>query len=317
MEFKSLFTTSFFADIQKSRDETDLPHVTFLLCGILTALITIFFIGFIFQNAYPTFENQGLINFLTGNKWSYTDGVYGVRIFLLGTIIITFLTMIMAVPLGIFTAIYLAEYASEKTANMIRPFVELLVGIPSVVYGIFGFLILSNLFREYIEPAISNNLGFISIFYDTSPTSGTSILLASTILTIMILPTIVSISEYAMRSVPKEYSQGSFAMGTTHWETIRNIVLPTASGGIYSSIILGMMRAMGETMAVVMVVGILTKVPNSIFSGGYPMTSKILNDIGYHVAIPEHKSALCAVAAVLFALEILFVAIARKMGGNK
>lgn len=317
MEFKSLFNKSYFTDLRKNGNSPDLPHITFLLCGMLTALITIFFITFLFHHAYPTFESQGIINFLTGNTWRYSDNIYGIRTFLLSTIIVTLITMLIAVPLGIFTAIYLAEYASERTANMIRPFVELLVGIPSVVYGIFGFLILSDLLNKYFEQPVSQSLGFISIFYDKSANSGTGIMLAALILTIMILPTIVSISEYAMRSVPKEYSLGSFAIGTTHWETIRNIVLPAASSGIYTSVILGTMRAMGETMAVVMVIGIVYHVPDSIFSGGYPMTSKILADIGYHAAIPEHKSALCAVAVVLFALEILFVVIARKIGGSK
>jgi phosphate transport system permease protein len=129
----------------------------------------------------------------------------------------------------------------------------------------------------------------------------------------MILPTVISISEDSMRAVPYSYREGSYALGSTKWETIRQIVLPTASGGIISAIILGTMRAMGETMAIVMLLGNSTRIPSSVSDIGYAMTSKILNDINYHVAIDEHRSALFGIAAVLFAIEIIFVALARKV----
>ncbi|OBZ34519.1 phosphate ABC transporter permease subunit PstC, partial [Methanohalophilus sp. DAL1] len=224
---------------------------------------------------------------------------------------------ILAVPLSLFTAIFLSEIAPPKIAETIRPLIELLVGIPSVVYGIFGLYVIGNIFENYLDPIIDHYFGFIPIFRDVSEGSGNGVLLASTVLAIMILPTIVSISEDAMKAVPYSYREGSFALGATKWETIREIVLPTASGGIMSAIILGTMRAMGETMAIVMLLGNSLKVPSSVFDTSYAMTSKILNDIGYHVAIEEHRSAIFGIAAVLFAIEIVFVGLARKIGGNR
>ncbi len=292
-----------------------LPHLLLLTCVLTTAAITLFFIAFIFKTALPVFESEGL-GFITGTKWSYTDQVYGIRIFIIGTLVMTAVTLLLAVPVSIFTAIFLSEFAPVRVAGIMRPTIELLVGIPSVVYGIFGLFVLENIFQDTIDPFLSGTLGFIPIFHDPSPNSGTGVLLASTILAVMVLPTIIALSEDAMRAVPNEYKEASFALGATHWETIRKVVLPTASGGILAATILGMMRAMGETMAIVMLLGNSAHIPSSVLDTGYAMTSKILNDIGYYCAMDEPRSALFGIAAVLFAMEILFVAAARKIGGR-
>ncbi|MEA1870568.1 MAG: phosphate ABC transporter permease subunit PstC, partial [Euryarchaeota archaeon] len=224
---------------------------------------------------------------------------------------------LLAVPVSVFTAIFLSEFAPAPVAKIMRPMVELLVGIPSVVYGIFGLFVLENIFQDKIDPFLSGTLGsFIPFFHDPSPNSGSGVLLASTILAVMVLPTIIALSEDAMRAVPFEYKEASFALGATHWETIRKIVLPTASGGILAATVLGMMRAMGETMAIVMLLGNSAHIPSSVMDTGYAMTSKILNDIGYYCAMDEPRSALFGIAAVLFAMEIIFVAAARKVGGK-
>jgi phosphate transport system permease protein len=291
------------------------PHLLLLTCVLATAAITIFFIAFIFKTAFPVFESQGL-GFITGTRWSYTDQVYGIRIFIIGTLVMTGVTLLLAVPVSIFTAIFLSEFAPSRVAGIMRPTIELLVGIPSVVYGIVGLFVLENIFQDHIDPFLSGTLGFIPFFSDPSPNSGTGVLLASTILAVMILPTITALSEDAMRAVPFEYREASFALGATHWETIRRVVVPTASGGILAATILGMMRAMGETMAIVMLLGNSAHIPSSVMDTGYAMTSKILNDIGYYCAMDEPRSALFGIAAVLFAMEILFVAAARKIGGR-
>ncbi|QLC49774.1 phosphate ABC transporter permease subunit PstC [Methanolobus zinderi] len=292
------------------------PQYFFFMCAFITVSVAVYFILFIFNTAMPTFQSQGIINFLTGTVWSYDDNIYGIRTFIAGTIVITIVSLIIAVPISVFTAIFLSEYASSNVASTIRPFIELLVGIPSVVYGIFGLFVLENFFQNNIDPLISA-LSFIPIFEDLTPNRGNGVLLASTVLAIMILPTITSLSENAMRSVPFDYREASFAIGATHWETIKKIVLPTASPGILTAIILGMMRAMGETMAIVMLLGNVGHVPGSILDTGYAMTSKILNDIGYYSAMDGPRSALFAIAAVLFAIEIFFVAAARRIGGSR
>lgn len=293
---------------------SDFPRLTFNLCGLVTAVITVFFVGFIFYEAIPVFQSQGFVNFLTGTEWSYSKHVYGISVFIAATLILTAVTLILAVPISLFTAIFLAEFAPEKVSSAIRPLIELLVGIPSVVYGIFGLFVLEDFFQYHVDPFFDTYLGFIPIFKDVTPSGGSGVLLASTVLAIMILPTIISLSEDAIQAVPLELHEASFGLGATQWETIRNVVLPTASGGILSAIILGMMRAMGETMAIVMLLGNTAYIPSSVLDTGYAMTSKILNDIGYHVAIDEDRSALFGIAAVLFAIEILFVWAARRIG---
>ena len=296
----------------KTDIESVLAQITFTACAILTALIVIYFIGFVFYTAFPVLKSQG-IYFILGDVWSYGKGIYGSKVFILGTLVLTIVTLILAIPLGVFTAIFLAEFAPAKLAPVFRSMIELLVGIPSVVYGIFGYVVLSGVIRDSIKPFISSNLGFIPVFRDYNSSIGDGVLLASMVLAVMILPTLVAISENAIRSVPSAYREASFAVGATHWETVRKVVLPSASGGIMASIVLGTMRAMGETMAVVMLLGNSIGVPTSIFNLGYAMTSKILNDAGERMANPEHMSALFALAATLFAIEILFVLAARKL----
>ena len=181
----------------------------------------------------------------------------------------TAVTMAIAVPVGVLTAIYLAEWAPRWMEGILRPLIELLVGIPSVVYGIFGFFILEKFFQRYIDPAISGTLGkLIPFLHDTSPTDGSGFLLASSVLAIMILPTIIAISQEAMQAVHAEHREGSLALGATKWETIKHVVIPIAFPGIVTAIILGMMRAMGETMAVVMLIGNTAKIPGSVFDTG-------------------------------------------------
>jgi phosphate transport system permease protein len=228
----------------------------------------------------------------------------------------TGVALLLAVPVSVFTAIFLSEFAPARMAAVMRPMVELLVGIPSVVYGIFGFFVLEDIFQDHINPIISGTLGFIPFFHDPSPNIGSSILLASTILAVMILPTIIALSEDAMRAVPFEYKEASFALGATHWETIRKVMLPTASGGILAATILGMMRAMGETIAIGMLIGNSQHIPSSVLDTGYAMTSKIFYGFSSCISMDETGSALFGIAAVLFAMEILFVAAARKIGGR-
>ncbi len=288
----------------------------FLMCSIFITFIVIFFVGFIFYTALPVFKSQGLY-FITGDQWNYGKNIYGIRTYISGTIIMTVVTLIMAVPLSIFTAIFLSEIASPRLASTIRPFIELLVGIPSVVYGIFGLFVLENIFQNSIEPLIDSLLGFIPIFVDVNPGSGVGVLLASTVLAIMVFPTITTISENAIRSVSIENRHASYSLGANRWETIRRVVLPASSGGIMSAVVLGMMRAMGETMAIVMLLGNSNCIPSSIMAPGYAMTSKILNDIGHHFSEPEPRAALFGIAAVLFAIEIIFVAVSRSLGGSK
>lgn len=276
-------TSLFFRDGNRG-----VPGYLFLSSAVLLATSVVIIIGFIFMTAAPVFGLEG-IGFITGTVWNYDTHEYGILIFIAGTLILTVVTLLIACPMGICTAIFLAEWAPVWLEKFLRTAIELLVGIPSVVYGIFGFFVL----RQYISE---------------------SILLASIVLTVMILPTIVALSQEAMHSVPRDYREASLALGATKWETIKKVVIPASFAGILTAIILGMMRAVGETMAVVMLIGNSPHVPGSVLDTGYAMTSKILNDIGYYIVDYEPRSALFGIAAVLFCIEIVMVASMRAVG---
>jgi len=288
-------------------DRPDTPKVLFLSSAITMALLVIIIFGFIAWTAAPVLVKEGS-GFITGTIWDYDTHQYGILAFIAGTLVLTAVTMSMVVPVGVLTAIYLAEWAPATIEKILRPSIELLVGIPSVVFGILGFFVLRRYFGDYVNPAIDAVVGWIPIFRDYQHGSGMGIFLAAVILSVMVLPTIVALSQEAMRAVPREFREASLALGATKWETIRNVVLPSAFPGITTSVILAMMRAAGETMAVVMVIGNAPKIPGSILDSGSTMTSKILNDIGYHLIEAEPRSALFAIALVLFVMEIGMVA---------
>jgi phosphate transport system permease protein len=288
----------------------DFPRLFFLSCAALTALAVILIFGFIFITALPVLKQEGF-GFIFGAVWDYDAHHYGILLYILGTVVVTALTLLFAIPLGLLTAIYLAEFAPSGVEKVLRPLIELLVGIPSIVYGLFGFFFLQYVFRDTINPFIDRTLGFIPIFRNYSSQTGSGVLLAAIILTIMVIPTIIALSQDAMRAVPRDYREGSLALGATRWETVTRVIIPAAWSGIMTSIVLAMMRAMGETMAVVMVLGNSAQIPGSILSPAYSMTSKILNDIGYYMLDPMGKSALFGIAAVLFVIEIIFVAAVR------
>lgn len=283
----------------------DSPRIIMISCAILTFIIIFIFMGFIFYSALPTFESQGLY-FIIGTNWNYSQHMYGALYFIVGTVTLTIVTMVIACPISILTALYLAEFAPATFTKIARPLIELLVGIPSVVYGIFGLFVLQDFFKYGIYPFINNTLGFIPIFRDITH-NGNGILLAATVLAVMVLPTITVLSIESIKSIPQEYREASLSIGATKWETIKKVILPMASGGIITAIILAVMRAMGETMAIVMLMGNYAHFPASILDSGFAITTKILSDAEGHLVLAEDRSALFALAATLFVIEALFV----------
>lgn len=250
------------------------------LCAVLAVLAVTLISFFIVKESWPVIQKVGFFNFIFGRHWAPTQQIYGIYPMILGSIYITLGALILGVPIGIGCAVFLAEIAKPRIANLIRPGIELLAGIPSVVYGLYGLVVIVPLIRKTF-----NNQGF-------------SVLAASIILAIMILPTIVSISESAIRSVPKEYKEGSLALGGSHWQAIYKVIVPAARSGIIAGIILGMGRAIGETMAVIMITGNSTMIPESILSPVRTLTGNIGIEMGY--ASGEHQQALFATGVVLF-----------------
>lgn len=270
------------------------------------ALITIF----IFSSGFPVLKEYGLLNFIMGTDWSPTGGSYGILPLIVGTLGVTLGALIIGIPTGIGCAVYMAELVGKRKSKLFKSAIELLAGIPSVVYGFFGLAIIVPAIRDYLLPILQKiNPGIT--------TSGFSILTGAIILAIMILPTIVSLSENAIRAVPSEFREASLALGADRRETITKVIVPAAKSGIFSSIILAMGRAIGETMAVLLITGNVPKVPGSILDSAATLTGTIAMEMSY--AGPEHQSALFAIGIVLFVIIVILNSIAqalmKKFGG--
>jgi len=274
-----------------------LSGMIFLLIALsalsVLALITIF----IFIKGVPIINKVGLFNFVFGMVWDPSHGAYGIFPMIIGSVSVTLGAAILGVPVAICCSIFLAEYAPAALSNIVRPAIQLLAAIPSVVYGFWGLL--------FVVPAIRNYLG--------GP--GLSILAGSIILGIMILPTIISISEVSLLSLPRQYKEGAYALGLTQWQTIRSVQLPAAKSGIVAAIILGIGRAIGETMAVIMVLGNAVAIPQSILDPARTLTTNIGIEMGY--ASGEHQQALFATGIVLLVIVMILNAFAQYVTRRK
>ena len=261
----------------------------------LTALLSCFIIlvisCFIFIEGLPAIQEYGFVKFLLGNVWSPNEDEFGVFSMIAGSLIVTFIALLISTPLSVLCAIFMAEIAGDNVRNFLKPVIQTLLGIPSVVYGFFGLIIL--------VPFIRSHFGG----------SGFSVLSASLILSVMILPTIISVSYDSIIVVPREYREASLGLGATGWQTIRKVVIPSALPGIITAIILGMGRAVGETLAVIMVVGNVSKIPYSIFDPARTLTSNIALEMSYATGI--HYHALFATAVILFILIMLLLVVVK------
>lgn len=261
-----------------------------LITAFFSVIIILLIIAFIFLEGLPAFQNYGFLQFIFGMNWDPTNGDYGVFSMIVGTLTVTLFALLMAIPLSVLCAIFMAEVAPNKVRSFLKPVIETLAGIPSVVYGFFGLTVLVPGVRQ--------------IFGGT----GFSILTASIILAIMILPTIISLSHDALRTVPHEYREASFGLGATNWQTIKSVIFPASLPGIVTGIILGMGRAIGETLAVIMVAGNVVQIPESILDPIRTLTSNIALEMGYATGV--HYNALFGTAVVLFLLIIILLLIA-------
>ncbi len=288
------------ADLQEPRGKGNLQLVSretqvkewllaalFFLCAFVAVLAVALIFGFVAWKAAPIVTEVGLKEFLLGPVWAPTEDQFGIRALIQGSFIVTIGALAIGTPLAVGTAVFLSEIASPKVRSVVRPAVELLAGIPSVVYGFFGVVMLRPIISD-----LTGGLGF-------GP------LTAWIILAIMIVPTIAALSEDALNSIPMGIREASFAMGATQWQTIYKVVVPAAKIGIIDAIILGMGRAIGETMAVLMLVG---NAPQFFAGVGEPistLTSQIVMDMGYSTG--THRTALFGMAAILFLISMALV----------
>lgn len=291
---------------RKNTVETVMKYV--LLVSALTSITIVLMIGiFTLKEGMPAFREIGLGDLLTRTTWRPGQEQYGILAMIVGSGLVTVGAVVLGVPLALGSAIFLAEIAPQKVKAFVKPSIELLAGIPSVVYGLFGMVVLVPLVRKI--PAPGN--------------SGYGLLAASVVLAIMILPTIASVSENAIRNVPRSFREGSLAMGATRWETITKVVLPSARSGILSAVVLGLGRALGETIAMIMVIGNSVVMPAA--TGGNPLTiflsrartltGNIAVEIAYATGI--HANALFATGVVLFVLIMLVNSSARFLISNR
>ena len=252
----------------------------------LSSLLFLFLIFiFILFEGLPLFLKIGLNKIILGFKWAPTKDSFGIFPMVVSSFLVTFGALVIGAPLGLSCAIYLSEYSGKKTKMFLKPALELLAGIPSVVYGFLGVI--------YIVPLVRNYLGG----------SGFSLLSTSIVLGVMILPTIISISFDAIVSVPKTYREGSFAMGATKWQTIYKVIIPSAKSGILASFILGMGRAIGETMAVIMIAGNALKIHTSILDPLRTLTGNIALELAY--ATGDHRLSLFSTGVVLLVIIMI------------
>lgn len=261
-------------------------EIVFMIAACIFILAVGLICVFLFMNGIPAMKEIGLFKFLGGTKWKPENNIYGILPMIVGSLYVTAGAILVGVPMGILTAVFMAHYCPQKLYRILKPGIELMAGIPSVVYGFFGMVVL---------------VPFVRNLFSTG--NGQSILTASLLLGIMILPTIIGVSESALRSVPPQYHEGALALGATRERSLFGVVLPAAKSGVLAGIVLGIGRAIGETMAVVMIAGNQPRITNNILKGIRTMTANIVLEMGY--ATDLHREALIATGVVLFVFILL------------
>lgn len=271
-------------------------EVVFLIAACVSILSVVLICGFLFANGIPAIGKIGIGKFLAGIDWRPTNEIFGILPMILGSVYVTAGAILIGVPIGILAATFMAKFCPEILYKPLKTGINLMAGIPSVVYGFFGLCVLVPMCRDWFGG------------------NGNSMLTASFLLGIMILPTIISVSEASIRAVPEKYYQGALALGATHERSVFLTVLPAAKSGILAGVILGIGRAIGETMAVIMVAGNQARMPKGLLKGVRTLTANIVMEMGYATGL--HREALIATGVVLFVfiliINLLFSCIARK-----
>lgn len=270
----------------------------FLLCACMSIVAVLLICWFMFSNGFPAMKEIGVSEFLFGTKWSpkNTPASYGILPMIIGSICVTLGAVIIGVPIGILTATFLSRFCPKKLHQILEPMIQLMAGIPSIIYGFFGMVVLVPLVRMIPH------------------SQGVSLFSAAVLLGIMILPTVINLSESAISAVPESYYEGALALGATHERSVFYVMLPAAKSGLMAAVVLGIGRAIGETMAVIMVAGNQARLPSGLFKGVRTMTANIVLEMGYAEGL--HREALIATGVVLFIfiliINITFAVIKKK-----
>jgi len=269
------------------------------------ALLVLLIAAALYLRARPILNARPLRELLLSTAWHPLKGEFGFYPFIMGTLWVTTVAMLIAVPPSLLTAIYLAEYAPPRFLAFAKPLIDLLAGIPSVVYGVWGMLTIVPFVEHTIGPMLSRWLGALGLFRTDNPT-GYGVLAGGLVLAVMLFPIIIAVAQEVIQSVPQGLREASLALGATRWQTIQNVVLRRAWPGVMAAVVLGLSRAFGETMAVLMVVGNVAQVPHSIFDAAYPLTALIANNYGEMMSIPLYDAALLCGALILLLIVLAF-----------
>ena len=268
----------------------------FFIAACTSVLAVALICIFLFTNGVPAMKEIGFTNFLTGTTWRPSNDIYGIFPMILGSIYVTAGAVLIGVPIAILTSVFMAKYCPKKIYPFLKSATELLAGIPSVIYGFFGIMVVVPAVRSFGR--MLQQAGILRKAGD-----GNSILTAALLLGMMILPTIIGVTESAIRAVPSHYYEGSLALGATKEQSIFKVVLPAAKSGLIAGVVLGIGRAIGETMAVIMIAGNQPRLPKGIFEGVRTLTANIVLEMGYAAGL--HREALIATAVVLFVFILL------------
>lgn len=283
----------------------------FFIAACTSVLAVALICVFLFINGVPAMKEIGFVKFLTGTVWRPNNDIYGIFPMIMGSIYVTAGAILIGVPIGILTSVFMAKYCPKQIYPVLKGATELLAGIPSVIYGFFGLVVMAPAIREF-----GKTLRQAGILHKGG--DGNSILTASLLLGMMILPTIIGVTESNIRAVPSQYYEGSLALGATHEQSIFKVVLPAAKSGVIAGVVLGIGRAIGETMAVIMIAGNQARLPESIFEGVRTMTANIVLEMGYASGL--HREALIATGVVLFVFILIInfsVALLNRRGENE
>lgn len=283
----------------------------FFIAACASVLAVALICVFLFANGVPAMKEIGFIEFLTGKIWKPNNKIFGIFPMIVGSLYVTAGAILFGVPIGILTSVFMAKYCPKQIYKPLKAATELLAGIPSVVYGFFGLVVLVPAIRD-----IGRSLKEIGIV--KSAGNGSSMLTASLLLGMMILPTIIGVTESAIRAVPEHYYEGALALGATHERSIFRVVIPAAKSGVIAGIVLGIGRAIGETMAVIMVAGNQARMPAGILKGIRTLTANIVIEMGY--ATDLHREALIATGVVLFVFILIInfsVALLNRRSGRE
>lgn len=260
-------------------------HALFLICACVSILAVVLICVYLFASGVPAIAEIGVTDFLFGVKWKPSSGYFGIFPMIIGSILVTGIAVVIGVPIGILSAVFMSHYCPRKLYSFVKPAINLLAGIPSIVYGFFGLVVIVPIMKELFGG------------------SGKSLLTAGILLGIMILPTVIKTAEASLNAVPRSYYEGALALGATHERSVFFASMPAAKSGLLAAVILGVGRAIGETMAVILVAGNQTILPKSITSGIRTMTSNIVMEMGYAGGL--HRDALIATGVVLFVFILL------------